>query len=212
MVEAIIGSVAAIALGIAANILTPHVEKTLQIHRPNNPPKLDEGYEPDENASDEELESWRANNRRKVELLFWQIYVYGASFFAMYMAVFLPLSWSAGIAEEGINLVDTRLGLDIVLHRENFSSVAAIFAIVLYIPCWYVAQKIADLITSVAFRYGSVNEVRYGAFIALGMFFMALLVAGHMIFILNTSKGYFESVILPFVVLLVVGMFASSRR
>lgn len=212
MVEAIIGAVVAIALGIAANILTPHVEEKLRIRRPNNPPKSVEDYEPDDNASDEELEAWRANNRRKAELLFWQIYVFGTSFFAMYMAVFLPLSWSAGIAEGSINFADTRLGLDLVLQRENFSSVAAIFAIVLYIPCWYVAQKIADLITSIALRYGAVNEVRYGAFIALGMFFMALLVAGHMIFILNSSKEYFESVVLPFVVLLVVGMFASSRR
>ncbi|MBE0448854.1 MAG: hypothetical protein IBX64_12325 [Actinobacteria bacterium] len=212
MVEAIIGAVVAIALGIAANILTPHVEKKLKIRRLRNPPKPIESYEPDENASDEELEAWRSNNRRKAELLFWQIYVFGASFFAMYMALFLPLSWSSGISTESINLATTRLGLDVVLLHQNFSTISAIFAIILYIPCWYVAQKIADLITSIALRYGAVNEIRYGAFIALGMFFMALLIAGHVIFILNPSKGYIESVILPFIVLLAVGAFASSRR
>ncbi|WP_286271633.1 hypothetical protein [Thalassotalea hakodatensis] len=211
MLEAIIGGVVAIALGVAANIITPHVENKLKIRLPDHPSKT-ENFEPNKNASDDELEVWRANNRRNAQLLFWKFYVFGASFFAMYLAVFLPLSWSAGISENSINLAGSRLGFDYTVTRDNFSTVATIFAMILYIPCWYVAQKIADLITSIAHRYGAVNEIKYGVFIALGMLFMALLVAGHMIFILNPSKSYIESVVLPFIVLLIVGIFASSRR
>jgi len=132
MIEAIIGAIAAIVLGIAANILTPHVEETLKIGRPKNPPLPIEIEEPGESASDEELEAWRAYNRRKLKVFWWQVYVYGASFFAMYMAVFLPLSWSAGLSADAINLSFTRLDVDVILNRERFSTLSALLAILLY--------------------------------------------------------------------------------
>lgn len=212
MFEAIIGGIVAVALGIAANILTPHIQDKLRLNKPKNPPPPEAAEPPDENATDEELEAWRARNRRKLELLFWQVYVYGASFFAMFAAVNVPLNWAAGIGAEALDLEATRLSVSFILGSDKFSFVSAVVAMALYIPCWYVAQKVADLATAIALRYTSVNEVRYGAFVALGMFFMALLVAGHAIYLLNPVRGYIESVVAPFMVLLVVGAFASSRR
>ncbi|HFC30475.1 MAG TPA: hypothetical protein ENJ44_05475 [Oceanospirillales bacterium] len=212
MLEAIIGGVVAIALGIAGNILTPHVEDKLRLRSPKNPPKPEILELPSEEASDEDLEAWRAQNRRTLELFWWQVFVYGASFFVMYLAIKIPLNWSAGIGAEGLDFSTTRLGLNFVLSSDKFSLIAVALGIILYIPCWYVAQRIANLVTTFALRYSSVNEIRYGAFVTLGMFFMALIVAGHVIYVLNSTKGYIDSVVLPFIVLLIIGAFASSRR
>ena len=212
MLEAITGGILAIVLGIAANILTPHVEDKLRLNRPKNPPKPKNIEQPLENATDEELEAWRAQNRRKRELFWWQVYVYGASFFAVYMSINLPLNFSAGIGTEGLDFSSTRFPFNGYLAKEHFSFISAALGILLYIPCWYVAQQVANLVTAFALRYGVVSEIRYGAFIALGMFFMALLIAGHTVYLLNPMKGYVESVLLPFMVLFFVAMFASSRR
>ncbi|MFL1465952.1 hypothetical protein [Marinobacter sp. HN1S83] len=212
MLEAVIAGLAAVALGIAANILTPHVQEKLSLQRPTNPSPPVPRVAPSPDSSDEDLAAWRAKNRSKLNLFSWQVYVYGVSFFAMFAAINIPLTWVAGIGTKALDLETTRLSLNLVLQSEQFSTVSAIGAMALYIPCWYLSQKVANLITAITLRYSDVNETRYAAFVGLGMFFMALIVAGHTIFLLNPDNSYLASVVAPFLAVLVIGAFISGRR
>lgn len=210
--EAIIGAITAIALGVSANLVTPLVQKRLKIVDPvpTSVPEYD--TTPSDHTDSGELEAWREANRRKRNLFFAQVYAYGFSFFSIYAAVFLSLSWSAGISNDALNFTNTKLGFDFILYREYFSTASALIAIALYMPSLIAARKIANAIYHVAFRYGPIGRIRYLSFVALGMVFMALIIAGHAIFLLNEMRGYVESVVLPFLVMFMVAGFASSRR
>jgi len=212
MIEAVIGALFAVALGIVANILTPHVQEKLSLPRPQNPvpPKTRPAPRPD--STDEDLAAWRAENRSKLNLFSWQVYVYGVSFFAMFAAINIPLTWVAGMGTQPLNLETTRLSLNHVLQSNQFPTISALGAMILYLPCWFLSQKVANLITSITLRYSDVNETRYAAFVGLGMLFMALLVAGHTIFLLNSNSSYLASVVAPFVAVLVIGALVSGRR
>ncbi|MDH2917750.1 MAG: hypothetical protein PXX73_00955 [Sideroxydans sp.] len=210
MLEALLGVVSAIVLGVAGNLLTPYVREFLRLppEREEPPPSTTSPRPPQE---PEDIETARARNRELLHALVWQVYLYGVSFFFIYMAIYLPLSFSATL-HGVLDLSQTRISLDRVIPKEKFATLAALFAVALFAPIWLLAQKIAQGVASVWSRFAHVGPYRFGAFATLSVALLSLILAGHVIYLLYPSKGYADAVLFPFIAFLLVGGFAASRK
>jgi len=209
MLEAILGVVSAIVLGVAGNLLTPYVREFLRLppekEAPPSPTQPTTPQEP------EDIEIVRARNRAQLHALVWQTYLYGISFFFIYMAIYLPLSFSAPINGQ-LDLSHTRIRIDWFIAQEKFAILAALLAVALFAPFWLLAQKIAQGVAAIWRRFYYVGPYRFGAFATLSVALLSLVLAGHVIYLLYPSKSYTDAVLLPFILFLVVGAFAASRK
>jgi len=191
MIEAILGGVVAIILSIIANVLTPFFQDLFKT-KPVTVPDIPEQQIPDPDPSN--VEEWRAQNRAKLEAVVGKVYFYGFSYFAMYMAFFIPLSLNGGIVNPTVNLIDSKLAIDYVINQDNISAICAIFGVLAYGPFWKLSQLIANLVSSVVVRFTFVNEVKYLAFTVLAMVFWAFFIAGNVSWVLNADVGWFDSI------------------
>jgi len=166
---------------------------------------------PDTSRAPEDVEAARARNRAQLHALVWQAYLYGISFFFIYMAIYLPLSFSAPI-NGTLDLSQTRFGVQRFISQEYFSTLAALLAFAAFAPLWLLAQKIAQGVATIWRRFYYVDPIRFGAFATLSVALLSLIIAGHVIYLLFPSKSYSDAVLLPFILFLVVGAFAASRK
>ncbi len=191
MIEAILGGIVAIILSMIANVLTPFFQDFFKI-KPVTVPDIPEQQitEPDPLN----VEEWRARNRAKLESIVGKVYFYGFSYFAMYMAFFIPLSLNGGLVKPTINLIDTKLAIDYVINQDNLSTICAIFGVLAYAPLWRVSQLIASFVSSIVVQFTFVNEVKYLAFTVLAMVFWTFFIAGNVSWVLNADAGWFDSI------------------
>ncbi len=140
------------------------------------------------------VQEWRAQNRAKLEAVVSKVYFYGFSYFAMYMAFFVPLSSNGGLFNPTVNLIDSKLALDYVINQDNLPTICAVFGVLTYAPFWKMSQLIASLINSIVVRFTFVNEVKYLAFTVLAMVFFAFFVAGNVSWVLNANAGWLDSI------------------
>ncbi len=209
MLEAILGAISAIVLGVAGNLLTPYVREFLRLQPEKEaPPSPTQPTTPQE---PEDIETARARNRAQLHALVWQAYLYGISFFFIYMAIYLPLSFSAPMNGQ-LDLSHTRIGIDRFIAQEKFATLAALLAVALFAPLWLLAQKIAQGVAAIWRRFYYVGPYRFGAFATLAVALLSLVLAGHVIYLLYPGKSYTDAVLLPFILFLVVGAFAASRK
>lgn len=210
MLEALLGVISAIVLGVAGNLLTPYVREFLRL-----PPEREEPphpfVSPGAQQEPEDIEAVRARNRELLRALLWQVYLYGVSFFFVYMAIYLPLSFAASLYGV-LDLSQTRISIDRVIPQEKFATLAALLAVALYAPIWLLAQKVAQGIAAIWRRLSYVGPYRFGAFATLAVALLSLVLAGHVIYLLYPSKGYFDAVLFPFILCILVGGFAASRK
>lgn len=209
MLEAILGVISAVVLGVAGNLLTPYVRDFLHLPPENETPPSPKPPSPPQES--EEIEVIRARNRAQFKALVWQAYLYGSSFFFIYMAIYLPLSFSTTL-NGVLDLSHTRIGIERYISQEKFSTLAALLAIVLFAPMWLLAQKIAQGVAAIWRRFYYVGPYRFAAFATLAVALLSLVLAGHVIYLLYPSKSYIDAVLLPFILFLVIGAFAASRK
>ena len=191
MLEAILGGIVAIVLSMIANVLTPFFKDFFKI-KPVTVPDTPEQEMPEPEPSN--VEEWRAQNRAKLEAVVGKAYFYGFSYFAMYMAFFVPISLNGGLVNPTVNLIDSKLAIDYVISNENLSTICAIFGVLAYAPFWKVSQLIASLVSSIVVRFTFVNEVKYLAFTVLAMVFWSFFIAGNVSWALNANAGWFDSI------------------
>lgn len=191
MIEAIIGGLVAIILSMIANVLTPFFQDLFKI-KPVTVPDIPEQeiQEPDPSN----VEEWRAQNRAKLESVVGKVYFYGFSYFAMYMAFFIPISLNGGLVNPTVNLIDSKLTIDYIINKDNLSTVCAVFGVLAYAPFWKISQFIASFISSIVVRFTFVNEVKYLAFTVLAMVFWSFFIAGNISWLLNANAGWFDSI------------------
>lgn len=209
MLEAILGVISAIVLGVAGNLLTPYVREFLCLLPEKEAHPL--RTQPTAPQELEDIEAIRARNRAQLHALVWQVCLYGISFFFIYMAIYLPLSFSTLINGQ-LDLSHTRIGIDRVIAQEKFATVVALLAVALFAPLWLLAQKIARGVATIWRRFYYVGPYRFGAFATLFVALLSLVLAGHVIYLLYPSKSYTDAVLLPFTLFLVVGTVAASRK
>ena len=216
ILQIMLGATASIALGVIANLLTPFFKaffrKTRRqppVQRPAAPPPI---ARPESRA---ELDARRAYNRQRLGMWFFQLWTFALSFFVVFVALWLSLLWANGPRglRAGLDFTSTRLAWDFVLAHEQKTAAALIMAMVLYLPCLWLAYKLTDLTSYVVDAFVEVNRVRYLAFVALWMFVIALLLAGHLTYLLHPNKAYLDALLWPFIA---VGagffFFGSGRR
>ncbi len=210
MIEVLLGVISAIVLGVAGNLLTPYVREFLRLPPEREeppPPSVSRGVQ----QEPEDIEATRARNRELLRALVWQVYLYGVSFLFIYMAIYLPLSFSATL-HGVLDLSQTRINIDRVIPQEKFATIAALLAIALFVPIWLLAQKISQGVAGIWRRFSYVGPYRFGAFATLSVALLSLVLAGHIIYLLYPSKGYADAVLFPFIAFLLVGGFAASRK
>jgi len=169
MIEAILGGIVAIILSMIANVLTPVFQNFFKI-KPVTVPDIPEQQIPE------------------------PVYFYGFSYFAMYMAFFIPLSLNGGLVNPTVNLIDSKLAIDYGINQDNLSTICAIFGVFAYGPFWKLSQLIASFIGIIVVRFAFVNEVKYLAFTVLAMVFWAFFIAGNVSWVLNADAGWFDSI------------------
>ena len=210
MLEALLGVVSAIVLGVAGNLLTPYVREFLHLPAEREePPTSTTPSKPPQYPEDIEVD--RARNRELLHALAWQVYLYGVSFFFIYMAIYLPLSFSATL-HGTLDLSQTRISINHIIPQEKFATLAALLAVALFAPIWLLAQKIAQGVAFVWSRFSHVGSYRFGAFATLSVALLSLILAGHVIYFLYPGKSYADAVLFPFIACLLVGGFAASRK
>lgn len=210
MLQAIISGVLAIVCGIAANLLTPAARKALGF-RPEPPPKAVKIQQVPEVESDN-IEARRAANRRRLSELVAQCYFYGASFYVLFAAIYLPLGFKHFGASEPLDFTTTRIPIHVALSPDHFATLAAVVALILYVPCWLLAVRVASGVARIWRNYQQVTSIRFGAFITLAMFVFGFFICGNWIYLLFPQNSYLASVIYPFVAILFVAGVASSRK
>jgi hypothetical protein len=78
--------------------------------------------------------------------------------------------------------------------------------------CPWACPKIAQGVAAVWRRLYHAGPYHFGAFAALAIALLSLALAGHIICLLFPSKSYTDVVLFPFILFLVFGAFAASRR
>lgn len=169
----------------------------------------DEGVD---DAYDVDMEVMRARNRKKLKELAALCFYYCFSFYALFAAFYLPLQFKQFGVARVLDLGNTRLPLSGSVPSEKFMWIAIVLALALYIPCWLTSVKFADFVARIWHRYREVTAIRHGAFITIGMFLFAFLVAGHWIYVLYPRYSYLSSVATPFLAIFLIAGFASSRK
>lgn len=191
MLEAILGGIVAIILSMIANVLTPFFQDFFKI-KPVTAPDVPEQEIPEPDPTN--VEEWRAQNRAKLESVVGKVYFYGFSYFAMYMAFFIPISLNGGLVNPAVNLIDSKLAIDYVINSDNLSTICAIFGVLAYAPFWKISQFIASFVSSIVVRFTFVNEVKYLAFTVLAMVFWSFFIAGNVSWVLNANADWFDSI------------------
>lgn len=191
MIEAIIGGVVAIILSMIANVLTPFFQYFFKFKLVTVPDAPEHEIQDLESSN---VEEWRAQNRAKLEAVVGKVYFYAFSYFAMYMAFFIPISLNGGLVNPTVNLIDSKLAIDYIINKDNLSTICAIFGVLAYAPFWKVSQFIASFISSIVVRFTFVNEVKYLAFTVLAMVFWSFFISGNVSWVLNTNAGWFDSI------------------
>ncbi|WP_421243111.1 hypothetical protein [Aeromonas enteropelogenes] len=209
MIEAIFGGIIAIILSMIANVLTPFFQDFFKI-KPVTVPDIPERQTPELEPSN--VEEWRTQNRAKLEAIVGKVYFYGFSYFAMYMAFFIPLSLNGGLVEPTVNLINSKLAIGYVINQDNLSTICAIFGVLAYAPFWRVSQLIASFISSIVVQFTFVNEIKYLAFTVLAMIFWAFFIAGNVSWVLNADAGWFDSIKFSLILWFLLFFFALANR
>ena len=191
MFEAIIGGIVAIILSMIANFLTPFFQDFFNIKPPKVPSVPDSPIAEPEPLN---VDEWRRKNREKLNTVLGKVYFYGFSYFAMYMAFYVPIALNGGLLHPIVNLAESKLGIEYIINEDNISMICAIFGILAYAPFWKLSQFIASLISSIVVRFTFVNEVKYLAFTVLSMVFWSFFIAGNVSWVLSIEAEWFDSI------------------
>lgn len=204
-----------VLLSIVANLLTPMAKRAIHW-----PPELDEPVQQklveEELAipDDEYKERIREQNRARLAALGRVIAVHMITFFFLLAAIGLPLLFKS-LPGKGIDWSATRLGAwggDLYVPDGRTFTTTLCLSLVFYLPVWVLSQPIAYYVASLWDQLSKVTPARYTSLIALSFAGLCFLIAGHWIYFLFPSIGYYQSLTLPFVAMFGVGFLSSQRR
>ncbi len=209
-------TIVTIILGIISGLLTPHARRWLRwTFTPHKIGQLEldiEAIKPVQ--SSEEKEEIRAHNREQLNAVRKFAFLYGVTFFFLFIAVYMPLGW-AMLSTEGLFFVNTRLVwlcANCSIGREVQTIFSVVIAVLLYVPVWLLSQFISSLIATV---FDHINQVTPSKFMGILVFVflgISLLVAGHWVFLLYPKYSYLQSLGIPFVAVLLGGAFATGNN
>lgn len=212
MLEGFLGAITAIVLNMIASYLYPYFYNLLK----GKLPKLPEIPEPSDKEiiekEPESVEEWRRKNRATFKRVVEKVYFYAFAYIAMYLAFYIPVSFSGNPIDANIDLSHSRLAIDYVINEENLSKISAIFGVLAYAPFWKLSQMIANVVSSIVIRFTFVNEVKYLAFTALSMLLWAFFIAGNVSWALNPESVWLDTVSTSLILWLVLMGVASTRR
>ena len=192
MFEAILGAIVAIGLSVIANLITPFIQDFWGYKPPLSTSELDAELEKPQEP--ENIEQWRAQNRNKLEKAVGKVYFYGFSYFAIYMAFYVPVMLKGGLLNINVNLINSRVGIDYLITSNNLSTICAVFGVLAFFPFWKLSQIIANLVSTIVWHFSFVNELKYLAFTVLAMVFWAFFIAGNISYLLNPDVEWFVSI------------------
>lgn len=187
--EVFLGAVMAIVLGVTANLISPYVKEFMGVRY-----GFDEQPPPSMPEPPNDLKGWREFNKRKLETTVSKMFTYGFSYFAMYLAFYVPLVISGGFINTSVNLQPTRLGLEFVIDSENISIICACMAVFLYFPFWKLAKTISLYVCKLLWQFTFINEIKFFAIACMAMIFCAFFIAGNINYFLNLQAGWWESI------------------
>lgn len=204
-----------VILSIVGNLLTPTAKKLL--HWPVEPDQPVPLPIPDVGEAtlrtDEEKEAIREYNRQRLARVGRLLWIHGITFFILCIAFYLPLKLRMP-QNADLAFGDTRLaafGLDCVFNHQQVGLISVAFALLLYVPIWFLSQPIGHFVATLWDQVSKVSPARYVSLIALSFIALVFVVSGHWIFVLFPKNSYLFSIGLPFVAVAAVGALSGRR-
>ncbi len=191
MLEAILGVIATIGMSVVGNFITLYLQGLTGYKPPSIP---DINVTAEKRPEPENLEQWRAKNRKKLGDAVDKVYFHVFSYFAMYMAFYVPIVFAGGLTNIRLNLINSRIGIDYLITSNNLSTICAVFGVLVFFPFWKLSEVIASLLSKVFWHFTSVNDLKKLAFTVLTMVFWAFFVAGNISYLLNPNITWFTSI------------------
>ncbi|WP_297533287.1 hypothetical protein [Thalassolituus sp.] len=200
-----------IIAGIIGNFLTPFLtpfarkifaKRRLDIPQQNEEPAPLGESEP----AEEGREHIRAINRAKLESVVSMLILYGATFYILYQAVALPLNFKL-FGTDQFSLLQTRLGLDVSLHRDIVPLFSFGLAVLFYYPAFITAQRIAYYVAAAWDKLEKVTSIQLIGLTVVAFSVPATLLSGHWIYLLYTQYSYGQALMIP-VSVGIFGLFA----
>lgn len=212
-----------LAVSILANVLTPHVVAQLRhlSARPESgskplgtlgtpPPKA-----PGAGFGKVDIAVRRQRNMKSLNLWVKRFVVFGGTFYALFAAVYGPLSFTTfpSLGEGTVlDLSSTRLWFTGSVNSGDFAIISLSIAVLLYLPCWFAGRSVAGAVSAIVHNFKEVTEFQRDLFLYVSVVFIVLLLAGHVSYLLYPSLDYVTALAIPFVVLLLAGGAASSNE
>ena len=214
----LVGTIILGAIGsILGNLLTPYTKNIFKWPEPergSGKETIEERPEATAEEKPDDKEHIRRKNRERVIAISQLIFLYGYTFFVLYISIYSPIGF--GLFGDNVFLLsETRLFWlcdNCDFTTENQTHIAAITAIVLYYPVWLLAQKLAIIIERVLDNITKLTTMQYTALLVGIFFVISLFIAGNWVYLLYPKFTYLESIGLPFVVVIIGVLFILSNK
>lgn len=191
MVEAVLGCLVAIALTYVASGLTS-LFKGVFNSKAITEPNIHQASLPI--TADSVSFVTEPQNLIRSKTAVEKLHCYVFSYFATFLAVYIPFNSNEALQGSAINLMESRLAFDIVVEWQYLPVMCAILSIIAFGPLWKIAQLMASAVAGIASRYTAVGELKYLSFTVLSMVFLAVFISGNLSWSLNPEAIWFESI------------------
>jgi len=199
-------AVTSITFGIISNILYPYVLLLFKA----KPPKINSTESssqqidiPENPEANEGLEEIRKFNRRRLAEKIISFFSILFMYYLVFASIYLPTTFSdlfGGTFIDGqLYLMNTRFGLDVVIPRNNLTTVSAMLAIPVFYIYWFISIRFANVISAIAYKYTNVTQHKYIIFMTVGVGILSLIGAANLYYMLVITSEYWLVLMVTFV-------------
>ena len=209
-----IGSIfSGVLVGIIANLLTPYIKKKFQ-------PKIKIKQKPTitniqpESKNDQSIETWREFNKRKLCNNLVAIFFYGASYWVLFYAFFMPLSFYSFPDGINVNLTNSKIPINYIINEKNIYIICMVLAIFTFFILIPFIKYLTNRLCGFLWKYIEITQLKYNAIFLLITFFMSTFLMGNIHYLLHIDATWWNSIKYYLLILpaLVFVAFAAGKR
>lgn len=223
---AFIGWIITLAVGfvlsVLANIFTPHINSKLNLEerlrrifrRSATSHESAEQYpqrtpsEPAPEVPPSANTSLEQQQENTAILAFWgrRLLVFGGTYYLLFTAIYVPLLLRSILPlhlgkGSPLDLSLTRLPLSGSIDGPNLLYISLTAALIAYFPCMFIANWFAEWFKALMLKFKPVDDSQYSKIILICSGFIAVVLAGHMSWLLFPSMSYLAALVAPFFVM-----------
>lgn len=197
-----IGFILSVISGLVANFISNKLDTSNKLDFNMEPKIMYKNISKD--FDDYEAEFIREQNRKIVNDKFNNFIFYVISYIIVGAAFYYPLMFSASSFGSDIDLNKTKLGVDFVLHRDDFIIGSAICAFVFYIPILYLSKKVAYVISLLLTNFWKITNQKKIALRILIIGFLALFLGANIFYLLKLKILWWDAIKSTFLIILFI--------